>query len=534
MRLMGAETIRQASASGWALGLGRHLRAGRIFLALGTVLLAAAVARWWGLGTQSLWFDEAYGVFIAQQPLLEIPRLLEAYDTHPPFHYVFLHVWMALFGTGEVAIRLPSVIASVGVVALTFLLARRVAGDRVGILAAILIAFSPFQITAAREARMYPFLTLFGLGGSYALWLALEEGRRQRWLVYLLLMLLALYTHHFALLLVLAHGVYVLAVHRTRAASGAWLRWTAVAAIAFLPLAPMLFAQLTTARAWPDIRPSFGMYALTDVLGLFSFGGGLFGMGTYFQRGTLPLEYRAAILFSFVLVVVCGVAGLGERRKRAFVLGYWLLPVLTVSVISLKWNVFYERYFSFILPPFAILLAAGVFYLADAMRRPAKAVAFVSLLALLASFNLPALADVYRSQETYDWRGAAQYVTARARADDFILFIPAFTRIPFEYNFQGPQARMGLNPPEVLAVHQRAAQGKLKLRTSVAPEQMAVISRKHPRMWTIASVALGSEVHGRIAQALAPYFRQVDGKTFGLVRASLWESRHYVGAPGRP
>src|SRR3990172_2789750 len=269
-----------------------------------------AGVRFWGLGTKSLWFDETYSVFIARQALVDIPRMLQTYDTHPPLHYVLLHVWMALFGSGEASIRIPSVLASVGAILLTFFLGRRLAGDRVGLLAAALLAVSPFQVTSAQEARMYPFLTLFGLGASYALWLALEEGRRRHWTAYVLLMVLALYTHHFAFLLLAAQAVYVLGAHRTRTAVRGWLRALAAVAVAYLPLVPMFLAQFATGRGWPNFRPAFGLRALTDMMGMFSFGGGLFGMGTYFRVGALPLEYRPSILLPFALLALAGAVGL--------------------------------------------------------------------------------------------------------------------------------------------------------------------------------------------------------------------------------
>lgn len=497
-------------------------------MAFGAVLLAAVVVRGWGLGARSLWFDEAYSFSIARQPLLEIPRLLLGYDTHPPLYYVFLHVWMALLGKSEVALRVPSVVAGVGVVVLTFLLARRLAGDRVGLLAAALIAFSPFQITAAQDARMYSLLTSFGLGASYALWLGLEGGRRAHWAAYAVFMLLALYIHHLALLLVLTHGTYVLAVYRTKAARRTWTLWMGAVLMAYLPVLPLLYTQFITARFWPSFRPSFGVGALTDMVGLFSFGGGLFGMGTYFRRGVLPLEQRAAVLLPFLLLAICGVAGLAGWRKRTYLLGYWLLPIITVAGISLKWNMFYERYFSFVLPPFMILLAAGVFYLADAMRGRAKTVAVVALLIFLASFNLPALADVYRVKHPYDWRAAAHYVTAKARADDFVIFIPGFARMPFEYYFEGRQARMVLNP-DVLAGNRTA-----DLKTLIG--KLDRISHRHPRMWIVATIPVGYETRLRIEKFLAPYFREVEGegRDFGLVYAFVWESRLYADRPAKP
>ncbi len=533
MRLVEAGVYQPTRQAGWVAGARARVRAAWVPFVVAAVLLVGAGVRIYGLGAKSLWFDETYSVFISEQPLEQIPRLLRVYDTHPPLHYFLLHFWMAFFGKGEAAVRVPSVLASLGAILLTFLFGRRVAGDRVGILAAALLAVSPFQVTSAQEARMYPFLTLFAVGASYALWLALEGGHRRHWIVYAILLALALYTHHFAFLLLLAHGFYVLVFHRDRAATRNWLLAMAAVVVAYLPLTRALLWQFWTGRAWPDFRPPFGIAALSDTLGMFSFGGGLFGMGTYFRRGLLPLEYRAALLLPFMLLVLCGVAALGGTRKRAFISCYLLLPVLVAGVISLKWNIFYERYFSFVLPAFALLLAAGICYLADALRRPSRGVVTASLLFFLASFNLPSLIDVYRSAPMYDWRGAARHVTARARADDFVLYIPAFARIPFEYYFQGPQARLGLNPKELLSAHQLGAQGKYKLRTDIEPEQVAAIAKTHPRLWIVATVPIGYEARMRSGKILDPYFREVEGRTFGLVFTFIWESRLYHKSDGR-
>jgi len=501
---------------------------------VGIVALAALAARLWQLDGKSLWFDEAYSVFIADQPLGQIPRLLRSFDTHPPLHYLILHFWMGVFGKSEIAVRLPSVLASVGAVTLTFLLGRRVAGERVGILAAVLLAFSPFQVTSAQEARMYPFLTLFAVGGAYALTLALEEGARRAWIAYAACLALAVSTHHFGALLVPAYGLAVLLGRwEDRGAVRRWLLWTGAALAAYLPLLPLTLAQLQTARGWPDIRPPFGLGALTDALGMFSFGGGLFGMGTYFRRGFLPLEQRAAVLLPFLLIVAVGVSALPGRGRRALLVSGWLLPVLLPAAVSLRWNIFYERYFSFVLPAFCILLAAGVFALAD-LAGQRRGIVAAALLLLIGSFTTPALADVYRNtHQLYDWRGAARHVSTNGRADDFLLYVPAFTRIPFEYYFQGPQERLGLNPREILTPSQLAALGKLRLRTGLEPAFVASIARRHPRMWIVSTIPLGYDARMRINTALTPSFREVEGRTFGQVYAFLWESRLDTGPAGR-
>ncbi len=216
---------------------------------------------------------------------------------------------------------------------------------------------------------------------------------------------------------------------------------------------------------------------------------------------------------------------MGGWRKRLFLLAYWAVPVATVALISLGWNIYYERYFSFVLPPFAILLAGGVFYVTESLRPPAGRVAVVSLLALLASFNVPALVDVYRQPPTYDWRGAAARVTKAARPDDFLLFIPAFARIPFLYYFQGPQRRAALNPNV-----SPKNPDKIDLVASDI-EKMKAIARRHPRMWIAATIPIGYNTRKEIAKVLAPAFREIDGRQYGQVYIFLWESRLYRTSP---
>ena len=41
---------------------------------------------------QSVWFDEAYSVRVAQQPLGDLLSLT-AVDTHPPLYYMILKLW---------------------------------------------------------------------------------------------------------------------------------------------------------------------------------------------------------------------------------------------------------------------------------------------------------------------------------------------------------------------------------------------------------------------------------------------------------
>ncbi|HEY5695459.1 MAG TPA: hypothetical protein VIQ80_01340, partial [Candidatus Saccharimonadales bacterium] len=58
-----------------------------IVVALGAMVISLMI----GLA-QSVWFDEAYSIMLAKQPILNLIHLTSA-DTHPPFYYLLLKGW---------------------------------------------------------------------------------------------------------------------------------------------------------------------------------------------------------------------------------------------------------------------------------------------------------------------------------------------------------------------------------------------------------------------------------------------------------
>ncbi|PWZ67890.1 glycosyltransferase family 39 protein, partial [Staphylococcus pseudintermedius] len=69
-----------------------------------------------------------------------------------PLYYILLRVWMQ-FGTSDAWLRGLSVLFGLGSVFLTYQLGRRLAGEKTGLLAALLLALSPLFINHAQEVR---------------------------------------------------------------------------------------------------------------------------------------------------------------------------------------------------------------------------------------------------------------------------------------------------------------------------------------------------------------------------------------------
>ncbi len=83
--------------------------------------------------------------------------------THPPLFHVLMNLWISWFGVGETAIRSFALVFGVLSIPLAYWVGR-VAYDRlVGLIAATIITFSPFNIWYSQEARMYTMLMFFAL-----------------------------------------------------------------------------------------------------------------------------------------------------------------------------------------------------------------------------------------------------------------------------------------------------------------------------------------------------------------------------------
>lgn len=126
------------------------------------LLVSAAVAcalalGFANLGHPSLWHDELVHVFVGKsiaetgKPLLPSG---EVYTSGTAFNYV-LGAFIALFGSGESAVRTPSVLASGLNVALLYLLLRPLIGRGPALVAAFSLALSPWCVAWSRQARFY-------------------------------------------------------------------------------------------------------------------------------------------------------------------------------------------------------------------------------------------------------------------------------------------------------------------------------------------------------------------------------------------
>ena len=130
----------------------------RVAFALGAVTVLGFLLRVWEIGAKGLWLDEAFSVWLGWQPLRELLAWVVKIDQHPPLYYTLLHFWMKIAGDSPNDIRMLSAILGTLTIPVMFLLGRRLMGTTVGLLAALILALSPFHVRFAQETRMYTTL----------------------------------------------------------------------------------------------------------------------------------------------------------------------------------------------------------------------------------------------------------------------------------------------------------------------------------------------------------------------------------------
>src|SRR2546430_14364122 len=65
------------------------------------ITAAAAGLRFYGLGKQSFWYDEAFSVFLVHQTPGKLLSFLPVTESTPPLYYLCAWVWTRVFDMGE-------------------------------------------------------------------------------------------------------------------------------------------------------------------------------------------------------------------------------------------------------------------------------------------------------------------------------------------------------------------------------------------------------------------------------------------------
>jgi 4-amino-4-deoxy-L-arabinose transferase-like glycosyltransferase len=138
---------------------------------------------WWTYGLFDL--DEGFYGAIAQEMNRHGEWLTPLYNGHPWFEKPILLYWCAkpcllLFGS-MIGPRLPSVLATLGTMALLYVFGRKHFGETAGRTAVLVLAGSLLPVAVGRMMLVDPLLVLCLTAAFLAFWESLEGSLRMRW-----------------------------------------------------------------------------------------------------------------------------------------------------------------------------------------------------------------------------------------------------------------------------------------------------------------------------------------------------------------
>ncbi|MCX6393642.1 MAG: glycosyltransferase family 39 protein [Solirubrobacterales bacterium] len=181
-------------------------------LSVAAVTLAGAVARIVG-DRDSIAWDEVYLYsWVHGKGLGQMMHLVAVHEKTPPLGFVLS--WISdQMGSSPSLIRIPSLIAGVALIPLVAALGRRLGGQRTGVVAALLVAASPFLVFYSVEARSYSLTVALCTASTLLLVRALKDGRRADWVGYSLVAAFALMSHYTAFAVLAAQTLWAVAAY---------------------------------------------------------------------------------------------------------------------------------------------------------------------------------------------------------------------------------------------------------------------------------------------------------------------------------
>ena len=419
-------------------------------IALLTIFLLGALLRVYHLGAQSLWWDEAWSVWISE---LAVPQMVQAtaQDVHPPLYYFILHYWMMIFGTSESAVRLLSALFGVLAIPMIYVVGRQLFNKDVGLIAALILALSSFNIWSSQEARMYSLMVLLTLLSMRFFLRFLQRSTLASSAGYVLFTTLLVYTHFYGLFVVLAQNIYVVALLVLSARGIVRLRqWATLQVIVvalFAPFVLLLVGQASAIQAnfWQPL-PTPSDLMLTFVV---------YGVGFCLQINPFYLTWKTAAVLLSIIFVLLSVSALLQftRLTGSF---DWKAPlkalktyswnVRAVNVVSVLFLVVWL--FALNVIPFAISRVTHPIYVdkytisgsvalfllvAAGIRNINWNYTRLGVIAVIIVLSTASLQAYFASNAKGQARQATSLIDANAESGDVVLVFPNSDHIIFDY-----------------------------------------------------------------------------------------------------
>lgn len=382
-----------------------------------SLTLIGAILRFYNLGYNSLWLDEASTLNAAVKSIPDIWQFTTAGEFNPPLFYWTEHV-MLLFGNSEVVLRFIPALLGVLSIPLIYFVGKEFMDRNVGIIAAAAFAFSPFLLFYSQEARAYSMMLFFVTFSMIFYLKALKNNDIRDWALFGILSALAFWSHFYAMVIIGALVLYALyemfpKIKSSLSAAKPLVSACVIFGLICLPLI-LVTIQLFTKRT--ASAPTFGIQGLGLITATFAQ-----ISGSELAMYLLLILFIAGIVQAFLL----------DKNKGIF------LVTLTVLTFVISYFLSYKipmqpRYLIFLAIVYFIAIAISYKLLFALIKSPGVVYGFIALLVVI---NTPMLADYYSGYTKEDWRGFAGGLQQLTKQGDFVVVVPGDVAQPLNYYY---------------------------------------------------------------------------------------------------
>ncbi|MFC1975638.1 glycosyltransferase family 39 protein [Chloroflexota bacterium] len=385
------------------------------------ILTLGLSLRVYDLTDESIWKDEVITISVVSLIPVEIVENRTS-NNHPPLYFLITHYWTTLAGVSVFSVRFLSVVFSVLGMAILYKLGHLMFNKEVGIVSTLILGMSPFHIFYSQDARMYTLMTFLTLLSVYFFIKLLQQDDFKDRIAYILFSCLLMYTHIYALFIIIAQNVYVFILYlfsskSTRPNLQKWILVESSLLFLYLPWI-ILFLQQT-------FKVEGGYYWLSSptVMSMVK------SVGRYAGSVTLLLIFLLLVSFAiFNALPDTKTLGksirtrtwngkLSKPNNKVFLLLLWVfIPVILPFIISkVVTPIYLTRYTIGASLALYLLVAKGI---NDINYKAVKLIA-ISLVIILSFVNIW---QYYPAVNKAPWKDVVALVDANAKSGDLLLF----------------------------------------------------------------------------------------------------------------
>ena len=313
------------------------------------IILIVIAGIFWVTRTHVLSYDEYRDLYLAKALMNgEYSYYGDAYYKHPPLYMIILSVSSRIFGFGEDAGYIISILFGLSTAVLTYLLVSKFINKKLAIPSSLILIFNPWFSKYSRDLR-FEIATMFFMFLTLYFFYSYAQSKKKRSLALTGVSLgLGLLTKTFVFLIIPALAIFLLALvyKKSLTFTGATKSFVSILIIAAIVYSPwMAYTQINGG-------PSQFFAQSEEFSGNVRWNPDYVSPPAYFYILELPNLLTIPIL----LLAIAGLLLVNRKSRIFYLIGAWIIfHIAFVSIMGYKET----RFIMYLVPVFSIAAAAG-------------------------------------------------------------------------------------------------------------------------------------------------------------------------------